>query len=56
VSQHLISFYKLTDVKFGRLRAPPSVLKLATVVIAAEYIDNTYLRIPPRIEVRRDIR
>jgi hypothetical protein len=55
VSQHLISFYKPTDVKFGRLRAPPSVLEFAILVIAAEYIDNTYLRIPPGIDVRRDV-
>jgi hypothetical protein len=56
VSQYLISFFNLANVKFGRVHVPPSVHELATLVIAAEYIDNTYLRILPRIDVRRDVR
>jgi hypothetical protein len=54
VSQHLISYYKPADVESGRLRTPSSVPELAALEIAAEYLDKTHFRIPPRIDVGRD--
>jgi hypothetical protein len=54
VPQHLISYYKPADVESGRLRTPSSVPELAALEIAAEYLDKTHFRIPPRIDVGRD--
>ncbi|GJJ14133.1 hypothetical protein Clacol_008390 [Clathrus columnatus] len=54
VSQHLISYYKVEDIKQGRLRTPSSLPELASLEISAEYLNKTHFRVPPRVEYDAD--
>ncbi|KAJ7078118.1 Gti1/Pac2 family-domain-containing protein [Mycena belliarum] len=52
--QHLISYYKITDVASGRLRAPSSLPELASLDIAAQLLAPKNFRVPPKTEVGLD--
>ncbi|TFK51377.1 hypothetical protein OE88DRAFT_1699866 [Heliocybe sulcata] len=54
VSQHLISYYRVSDVEQGRLRPPSSVPELASLDISPEYLDKTHFRNPPKVEIGTD--
>ncbi|EPQ53059.1 hypothetical protein GLOTRDRAFT_63670 [Gloeophyllum trabeum ATCC 11539] len=54
VSQHLISYYRVSDVEQGRLRPPSSVPELAALDISPEYLDKTHFRNPPKVELGAD--
>lgn len=54
VPQHLISYYKPSDVTNGRLRSPSSLPELASLDISPEYLDKTHFRVPPKVEVGTD--
>ncbi|KJA29532.1 hypothetical protein HYPSUDRAFT_221157 [Hypholoma sublateritium FD-334 SS-4] len=54
VTQHLISYYKNSDVETGRLRPPSSIPEIAALHISPEYLDKTHFRIPPKVEVGAD--
>ncbi|KAJ7073506.1 Gti1/Pac2 family-domain-containing protein [Mycena belliarum] len=53
-AQHLISYYKITDVTSGRLRAPSSLPELASLDIAAPLLAPGNFRVPPKTEVGLD--
>jgi hypothetical protein len=52
--QHLVFYYKSAVTEPGFLRTPYSVLELATLDTAAEYVDDTYFRIPPGQDTGKD--
>ncbi|KAJ6589430.1 Gti1/Pac2 family-domain-containing protein [Mycena capillaripes] len=52
VAQHLISYYKVSDVESGRLRAPSSLPELATLEISPTLLERGNFRCPPKTEVR----
>ncbi len=54
VPQHLISYYKPSDVTNGRLRSPSTLPELASLDISPEYLDKTHFRVPPKVEVGTD--
>jgi len=51
VSQHLISYYKVEDVQSGRLRSPSSLSELASLSISQDYLERTYFRNSPKVEM-----
>ncbi|KAL1916414.1 uncharacterized protein VTP21DRAFT_5605 [Calcarisporiella thermophila] len=50
VSQHLISYYTIEDVKSGRLRRPSSVPELAGLEISPLFLLKQNFRVPPLID------
>ncbi|KAJ7364652.1 Gti1/Pac2 family-domain-containing protein [Mycena albidolilacea] len=52
VAQHLISYYKVSDVESGRLRAPSSLPELASLDISPTLLDRGNFRCPPKMEGR----
>ncbi|KAF7334613.1 hypothetical protein MVEN_02291500 [Mycena venus] len=51
VAQHLISYYKVSDVESGRLRAPSSLPELASLDISPTLLERGNFRCPPKTEV-----
>ncbi|KAK6992147.1 Gti1/Pac2 family-domain-containing protein [Favolaschia claudopus] len=49
-SQHLISYYKVSDVESGRLRAPSTLPELASLDISPTFLDVKNFRCPPKTE------
>ncbi|KAH8824200.1 Gti1/Pac2 family-domain-containing protein [Flagelloscypha sp. PMI_526] len=55
ITQHLISYYRVSDIQAGRLRCPSTLPELASLSISPEYLDShTPFRNPPKIEVDSD--
>ncbi|KAF8127314.1 Gti1/Pac2 family-domain-containing protein, partial [Mycena galopus ATCC 62051] len=54
VPQHLISYYKVSDVEAGRLRAPSTLPELASLDISPTLLDHGNFRCPPKLEVGPD--
>ncbi|KAF8142856.1 Gti1/Pac2 family-domain-containing protein [Mycena galopus ATCC 62051] len=54
VPQHLISYYKVSDVEAGRLRAPSTLPELASLDISPTLLDRGNFRCPPKLEVGPD--
>ncbi|KAJ7720053.1 Gti1/Pac2 family-domain-containing protein, partial [Mycena metata] len=54
VAQHLISYYKVSDVESGRLRAPSSLPELASLDINPTLLQHGNFRCPPKTEVGID--
>ncbi|KAJ7113143.1 Gti1/Pac2 family-domain-containing protein [Mycena epipterygia] len=54
VAQHLISYYKISDVESGRLRAPSSLPELASLDISPTLLERDNFRCPPKTEVGID--
>ncbi|KAJ7186487.1 Gti1/Pac2 family-domain-containing protein [Mycena filopes] len=54
VAQHLISYYKVSDVEAGRLRAPSSLPELASLNIDPTLLHPDHFRCPPKTEVDID--
>ncbi|KAJ7122703.1 Gti1/Pac2 family-domain-containing protein [Mycena crocata] len=50
VSQHLISYYKISDVTSGRLRSPSSLPELASLDISPALLDRANFRYLPKME------
>ncbi|KAF8179986.1 Gti1/Pac2 family-domain-containing protein [Mycena galopus ATCC 62051] len=51
VPQHLISYYKVSDVEAGRLRAPSTLPELASLDISPTLLDRGNFRCPPKLEI-----
>ncbi|KAJ7202656.1 Gti1/Pac2 family-domain-containing protein [Mycena pura] len=54
VAQHLISYYKISDVEAGRLRAPSTLPELASLDISPSLLDKGHFRCPPKMEMDID--
>ncbi|KAJ7238255.1 Gti1/Pac2 family-domain-containing protein, partial [Mycena haematopus] len=54
VAQHLISYYKVSDVESGRLRAPSTLPELASLDISPTLLEHGNFRCPPKLEVGID--
>ncbi|KAL1921083.1 uncharacterized protein VTP21DRAFT_11718 [Calcarisporiella thermophila] len=50
VSQHLISYYAIEEVKMGRLRRPSSVPELASLEISPVLLLKQNFRVPPLVD------
>ncbi|KJA14910.1 hypothetical protein HYPSUDRAFT_412927 [Hypholoma sublateritium FD-334 SS-4] len=54
ITEHIICYYKHTDVESGHLRPPSSFPELAELIISPEYLDRTHFRKPPKVSVGSD--
>ncbi|KAJ6479611.1 Gti1/Pac2 family-domain-containing protein [Mycena sanguinolenta] len=52
VAQHLVSYYKVSDVESGRLRSPSTLPELASLDISPSLLERGNFRCPPKLEVR----
>lgn len=50
-SLHLICYYSIEDVVAGRLRAPSSLMELASLEISPSLLDRKNFRLPPLLEL-----
>lgn len=53
-AQHLVSYYKVSDVDAGRLKRPSNIPDLAGLEISPEYLKKQNFRFPPLIELGPD--
>jgi len=54
IAQHLISYYRISDVESGYLQTPSAVETFRNLDISPEYLDKTHFRNPPIIEIGHD--
>ncbi|KAF7361005.1 Global transcription regulator sge1 [Mycena sanguinolenta] len=54
VAQHLVSYYKVSDVESGRLRSPSTLPELASLDISPSLLERGNFRCPPKLEVGID--
>ncbi|KAJ6479603.1 hypothetical protein C8R45DRAFT_354227 [Mycena sanguinolenta] len=52
VAQHLVSYYKVSDVESGRLRSPSTLPELTSLDISPSLLERGNFRCLPKLEVR----